>query len=167
MKNNSLLNHLKNILLLPVNVTIVIPYILHNFIWKAKIANYSTLIILVGVVFILLGILLLLYTVFLFKTKGEGTLAPWNPTQKLVIKGPYRYMRNPMITGVVLILIGESLVFNSKIILIWAIIFFIVNNAYFLLVEEPKLKKQFRNPYIEYLKHVPRWIPKLKPYKPE
>jgi len=167
MKNNSLLNHLKNILLLPVNVTIVIPYILYNFVWKAIITNYSTLIILVGVVFILLGTSLLFYTIFLFKTKGEGTLAPWNPTQKLVIKGPYSYMRNPMITGVVSILIGESLVFNSKIILIWAIIFFIVNNVYFLFVEEPKLKNQFGNPYIEYLKHVPRWIPKLMPYKPE
>lgn len=110
------------------------------------------------------GLTLFLYTVVLFRTYGKGTLAPWTPTQKLVVFGPYRYCRNPMITGVFFILIGESMVYYSINILIWAGVFFLINTTYFLLKEEPDLYKRFGEEYLEYKKNVPRWIPRLKPY---
>jgi len=70
-----------------------------------------------------------------------------------------------MISGVLFILIGETLFLNSITILNWAILFFLINNIYFLLLEEPDLSKRFGDQYAKYKKSVPRWIPKFKPYK--
>jgi protein-S-isoprenylcysteine O-methyltransferase Ste14 len=69
-----------------------------------------------------------------------------------------------MIMGVLTVLIGESLAILSFNILIWALIFFIINNVYFLVYEEPNLEKRFGNEYREYKRNVPRWIPRLKPF---
>lgn len=70
-----------------------------------------------------------------------------------------------MITGVFFILIGESLIFHSTSILIWAGIFFLINTTYFLLFEEPGLHDRFGEEYLEYKRNVPRWIPRIKPYE--
>jgi protein-S-isoprenylcysteine O-methyltransferase Ste14 len=118
-----------------------------------------------GAVIVVAGVCLFLYTVFLFGKIARGTLAPWSVKQKLVIFGPYRYCRNPMITGVLSILIGESLMLNSSAILIWAFTFFVINTVYFVLSEEPGLEERFGDDYREYKRHVPRWIPKFTPYK--
>jgi protein-S-isoprenylcysteine O-methyltransferase Ste14 len=106
----------------------------------------------------------MIITISIFIRIGKGTLAPWSPTKKLVITGIYRYVRNPMIIGVLIVLIGESISILSLKILIWALIFFIINNIYFLFYEEPDLEKRFGNDYKEYKKNVPRWIPRFKPY---
>jgi protein-S-isoprenylcysteine O-methyltransferase Ste14 len=105
-------------------------------------------------------------TVRLFPKLGNGTPAPWDPTSKMIISGPYAYVRNPMITGVVLILTGEALMLSSWAIGIWAIVFLIINMFYFPLSEEPGLRKRFGKEYEEYCKNVPRYIPRLTPWKP-
>ena len=118
-----------------------------------------------GITFMAAGLALFLYTVLLFRQQGRGTLAPWTPTQKLVVDGPYRYCRNPMISGVLFVLLGEFLLFNSWGILSWAVLFFLINSIYFLTFEEPSLEKRFGESYRRYKSQVPRWIPKFKPYK--
>jgi protein-S-isoprenylcysteine O-methyltransferase Ste14 len=118
-----------------------------------------------GGVLLLAGLTLFIYTVFLFKTIGKGTLAPWSPKQKLVISGPYRYCRNPMITGVLFILLGEALMLFSTSILLWAAIFFSINTIYFITSEEPGLLTRFGKDYRAYKRHVPRWVPRITPYK--
>ena len=111
-----------------------------------------------------LGLSMQLYTTSLFFRFAQGTLAPWQPTQKLVIRGPYRYCRNPMITGVVMMLLGEGLFFNALAILIWGCVFFLMNTMYFIFKEEPAMLARFGESYAEYKRHVPRWIPRLRPY---
>ena len=101
-------------------------------------------------------------TVGLFTTFGAGTPAPWEPSQKLVIRGPYRYIRNPMITGVILILLGESILFNSWLVFLWTLVFIVGNMIYFPYVEEKGLVARFGDAYREYRDQVPRWIPSLK-----
>jgi protein-S-isoprenylcysteine O-methyltransferase Ste14 len=96
---------------------------------------------------------------------GRGTIAPWNPTRKLVVSGLYLHVRNPMIIGVLTALLGESLIFHSVQIFTWLIAFFIINNIYFVLSEEPGLTKRFGEEYLEYKRNVPRWIPRLRPWK--
>ena len=73
----------------------------------------------------------------LFARVGKGTLAPWDATQRLVVVGPYRYVRNPMISGVLAILLGETLAFWSAPLLAWFAAVFAVNAIYMPLVEEP------------------------------
>jgi protein-S-isoprenylcysteine O-methyltransferase Ste14 len=109
----------------------------------------------------------MILTISTFIKIGKGTLAPWSPTRQLIIGGMYGYVRNPMIMGVLTVLIGESISTLSLNIFIWAIAFFIINNIWYLVYEEPNLEKKFGNEYIKYKKNVRRWIPKVEPYKPE
>lgn len=97
---------------------------------------------------------------------GNGTPAPWDPPKKLVVRGPYRHVRNPMISGVVLLLLAESLWLQSWPIALWMMIFVIVNMIYFPLFEEKGLEERFGNDYRRYKAHVPRWVPRLRPWEP-
>ena len=113
------------------------------------------------------GFGLAVWTVKLFMKFGDGTPAPWDPPQKLVIQGPYRQVRNPMITGVLLMLLAEAMLFQSWPIALWMGIFFVANATYFPLIEEKGLEKRFGDDYRVYKAHVPRWIPRLRPWRPQ
>ena len=155
----------KAILALPVPVAIIIPSLLLYFSgWQ--LSDFVLWRFLIGAVCFLAGLLLAVSTVRLFPKLGNGTPAPWDPTSKMIISGPYAYVRNPMITGVVLILTGEALMLSSWAVGIWAIVFLIINMFYFPLSEEPGLRKRFGKEYEEYCKNVPRYIPRLTPWKP-
>lgn len=112
------------------------------------------------------GFGLWLWTVRLLAQVGQGTLAPWDPTQRLVIVGPYRHVRNPMIVAVLAVLVAETFIFGSGPLLIWSALFFVANHLFFLLVEEPGLERRFGSEYRVYRRHVPRWIPRLEPWSP-
>ena len=114
---------------------------------------------------VLLGLALFGWSLFHFWTRGRGTLAPWDPPRAFVIDGPYRYVRNPMISGVVMMLIGQALYFGSGSVGLWAGIFFIINHAYFILSEEPGLEKRFGESYRVYKANVRRWVPRLKAWE--
>ena len=160
IQSNSLLAHVAAILALPFTVVVVVPFLArHTFLPAPLWAG------IVGALLFAAGISLFDYTVFLFAKRGKGTLAPWTPTQNLVVSGPYRYCRNPMITGVLAMLLGEALFFHSSALFAWAGVFFLINTAYFLLKEEPDLVKRFGESYIRYRCSVPRWIPRLKAYR--
>lgn len=110
------------------------------------------------------GLVLMVKTIILFATVGKGTLAPWMPTQKLVLRGVYRSVRNPMISGVFCVLLGEAAFFGSLPLLCWFLTFVFVNAIYIPLFEEPGLEKRFGDAYVQYKKNVPRWIPRFRPW---
>jgi protein-S-isoprenylcysteine O-methyltransferase Ste14 len=116
----------------------------------------------VGLLPLAVGLTLVARTVALFARVGRGTLAPWDPTSRLVVRGPYRYVRNPMISGVLFVLVGEALLFGSPAIAVEAACVFLVNAVYFPLVEEPGLAQRFGDEYERYRANVPRWIPRLR-----
>jgi protein-S-isoprenylcysteine O-methyltransferase Ste14 len=120
----------------------------------------------IGGLLIAAGLAMLVWTVSLFIRIGQGTLAPWDPTRKLVVKGPYARVRNPMISGVLCVICGEAIALSSSRLCVWAILFFIVNHAYFVLSEEPGLVRRFGDEYEEYRRNVPRWLPRRKPWHP-
>ena len=121
----------------------------------------------IGLVAAMLGLVLAVSTVRLFLTLGEGTPAPWDPPKKLVVAGPYCHVRNPMITAVLLMLVGESLIFQSSAIGVWILVFFVVNGVYFPLSEEKGLEQRFGDDYLRYKRNVPRWLPRMSPWDPE
>lgn len=110
---------------------------------------------------------LLRHLLAVFARDGEGTLAPWDPPRRLVVRGPYRHVRNPMISGVSIILFGEALLVASRPHLIWALMFLTINALYSPLFEEPQLRRRFGTAYDEYCRHVPRLIPRLRPWMPD
>jgi protein-S-isoprenylcysteine O-methyltransferase Ste14 len=147
--------------ILPVIVLIVVP------LWIEKnIAIKFLPAFILGIFIMVIGLSAIIPTVSGIIRIGKGTLAPWSPSMHLVISGMYGYVRNPMILGVLTVLAGESVAILSYRILIWAIGFFMINTLWFIIFEEPSLTKKFGDEFREYKKNVPRWIPRLNPYKP-
>lgn len=99
--------------------------------------------------------------------EASGTAAPWDPPRRFVAKGPYRYVRNPMLSGVQLILASEALVLGRPAMLGFAATFLAVNTAYLVSVEEKELADRFGEDYEAYRRSVPMWIPRLTPYATE
>lgn len=117
---------------------------------------------LVGAIVIIAGLGLFIWCVSLFAQVGRGTLAPWDPTHNLVAAGPYRLVRNPMISSVALLLVGQAVFWGSWVLGGWTGLFVLINHLYFVLSEEPGLEKRFGEPYRVYKARVPRWVPRLK-----
>jgi protein-S-isoprenylcysteine O-methyltransferase Ste14 len=150
--------HARAVFLLPTLVTVAIPAII---VWRrgAEIEPVSALL---GGVLVALGLVLVAWTLELFVTVGQGTLAPWDPTSKLVVRGPYSHVRNPMITGVACILAGEALLFWSWPLLVLLVLFAVANAIYMPLAEEPGLRRRFGEEYDAYSAQVPRWVPRVR-----
>jgi protein-S-isoprenylcysteine O-methyltransferase Ste14 len=154
-----ILRHLLAIGLLPGMVTLVVPALLVS---GDEVAAWAPA--LLGAALIALGLVLVARTIALFATAGDGTLAPWDPTSRLVVRGPYRHVRNPMISGVLCILLGEALLFTSIALLGWWALVLAINAIWFPLVEEPDLRLRFGADYEAYRAAVPRWLPRLRPW---
>ena len=170
LKMSMLARHLASIAALPFVVTVVVS------LWVARRNNISltlgrTGLEIVGqnagVVLMAFGLSLFASSLRRFATEGEGTLAPWDPPRRLVLRGPYRYVRNPMISGVLFILFGEALLLLSRPHLAWALIFLAANAVWIPLFEESDLRRRFGDSYVEYCRHVPRLFPRLRPWEPE
>jgi protein-S-isoprenylcysteine O-methyltransferase Ste14 len=149
------LRHLVAIVVLPGTVTVFIPALL---LADADFAPWP--LALLGAALITVGVGMIAWTVSLFVRIGRGTLAPWDPTSRLVVRGPYRHVRNPMISGVLAVLLGEAALFGSLAVLAWWATVFAINAVYFVGVEEPGLRDRFGAEYEAYAARVPRWIPR-------
>jgi protein-S-isoprenylcysteine O-methyltransferase Ste14 len=156
-----ILQHLVS-LILPVIALILVPSWIEPHITRGGDAAFTA-----GAGLMLIGLLIMGHTIASFIRIGKGTLAPWSPTSRLVIEGLYAYVRNPMILGVIIVLLGEALAFGSWRILGWALAFFAINTLYFVRLEEPGLEKRFGEPYRRYRQNVPRWLPRLLPWRAE
>jgi len=155
------MNLLKQItsFILPVTVLIIVPINIESN-WSILFGWNSIF----GLILIIAGLMIMGLTISSFIRIGKGTLAPWSPTKKLVVVGLYRYVRNPMILGVFTVLLGETTCIWSIALLQWSAAFFVINTIYFILYEEPGLEKRFGEDYLNYKKHVPRWVPRLTPF---
>lgn len=169
-----ILRHLLSILLLPFTVVVVVP-VWGLRAWRAggdawppsgawpagsaaALAGHA-----VGAAVFAVGFALFAWCVALFARVGQGTLAPWDPTRRFVGVGPYRRVRNPMILGVLTVLLGESIFLGSRAVAAWLLTFLAINQVYFLALEEPGLDRRFGESYRAYKRDVPRWLPRLRP----
>lgn len=151
---------MKAIVLLPVNVTVILP-VLILWITNFKYNPPHLLQTVLGVLLLLVGLFLAIWTMVLFQKIGKGTLAPWAMPKHLVTQGPFKIIRNPMIAGILLILSAQALILNTIYIFYWAVLFFIINCIYFKLFEEKQLERNFGKEYLEYKKNVPMFFPKF------
>ena len=163
--------YLKVILILPGNVLITIPLIIFLFsknFYSYDLANPNDFLFYIAMFLLALGLFVAIWSVRTFYTTGgDGTPGPWRPVSNLIISGPYCYVRNPMILGVVILLLFESALFGSKSFLLWALVFFVGNIIYFKTFEEKKLIKRFGADYKDYKDKVPMLFPKLTSYNKE
>jgi protein-S-isoprenylcysteine O-methyltransferase Ste14 len=163
-----LVRHLFAIAVLPFTVAVVIPVWIarrRSVSLRAASAPSEWVLQIAGSCALVLGGVLFIASLRRFATEGRGTLAPWDPPRRLVVRGPYRYVRNPMISGVILVLFGEGLVLLSRPHVTWAVIFFAINCLYIPLLEEPMLAARFGDDYRTYCRNVPRLVPRLRPWQ--
>jgi protein-S-isoprenylcysteine O-methyltransferase Ste14 len=109
-----------------------------------------------------IGGIILLWSFWNFLVQGRGTPAPIDAPKELVATGFYRYVRNPMYVGVLLMLLGHFLWFQFAWLIFYAALVFLSFHLFVTLYEEPTLKRNFGASYEEYLRRVPRWIPRFK-----
>ncbi len=163
------LRHLLAIAILPFTVVILVPIWIALRYGIAPTIGHSLgplLLQVVGLALLGLGLMLAGASARRFATEGNGTLAPWDPPHVFVVHGPYQFVRNPMISGVILILFGEACVLLSLAHGVWASCFLVLNLIYIPLVEEPQLERRFGGSYREYRRHVRRFIPRFRPWHP-
>jgi protein-S-isoprenylcysteine O-methyltransferase Ste14 len=157
---------------LPITVLIIIPFLIMLLTNDTTLGwnippSLNTPIMILGLAAILSGLVLLSVTIRMFSKIGKGTLAPWAPTEELVVSGLYSRTRSPMISGVLMVLVGEVVVLSSLWILLWFVFFAISNHFYFIRFEEPGLLNRFGEAYQLYKENVPRWIPRRKSWNPD
>ncbi len=154
---------LKNILFLliaPTSVTILVPWFLlhhhgHQLRFDIGGARYA------GLAFIVLGAAIYIWCDWHFAVTGKGTPAPIDAPKVLVMKGLFTKVRNPFYIGIVAVLIGETIFFQSGVLFIFTAAIWTMFHCFVLFYEEPHLKKVFGASYEEYCKKTPRWIPKF------
>ena len=113
-----------------------------------------------GMIMVTIGTAMALWCVFTFVFIGKGTPAPFDPPRKLVIRGPYRFVRNPMYIGAGMTLAGAALFYQSLSIFIYTGVFFLITHLFVVLYEEPTLRRTFGDEYEAYFGRVSRWVPK-------
>ena len=133
--------------------------------WSVDFANLGGIQIF-GIALMLVGGFIAFSCVIDFGTAGKGTPAPFDPPRKLVRHRFYRHVRNPMYLGMAVLLTGEALLFPAERTAIFVMLIFLIGivNLFVLFYEEPTLRREFGEDYFQYCRHVPRWLPRLRPY---
>lgn len=115
-----------------------------------------------GLAAMLIGALIYLWCAWDFTFSGKGTPAPIDPPKELVVRGLYKYVRNPMYIGVLSLVLGQAIWFESARLFEYAALLFLLFSAFVFLYEEPALRRKFGESYRRYCQMVPRWIPRLR-----
>jgi protein-S-isoprenylcysteine O-methyltransferase Ste14 len=115
-----------------------------------------------GMIMVTIGTVIAFWCVFTFVFIGKGTPAPFDPPRRLVICGPYRFVRNPMYIGAGITLAGVALFYESLSIFIYTCLFLLMTHLFVVLYEEPTLRRTFGDEYESYCHRVRRWLPKRK-----
>ncbi|MGD8276556.1 MAG: isoprenylcysteine carboxylmethyltransferase family protein [Gemmatimonadota bacterium] len=120
-----------------------------------------------GIAAVLVGGAVALWCVLAFALIGRGTPAPFDPPRRLVVRGPYRFVRNPMYVGAGVALAGAAGYYESTALLAFTAGFALATHLFVLLYEERALRTRFGADYEDYRRHVRRWLPRIAAYRPE
>ncbi|MGA3081179.1 MAG: isoprenylcysteine carboxylmethyltransferase family protein [Terracidiphilus sp.] len=118
-----------------------------------------------GALLMLAGIVLLVDAFARFALQGIGTPAPVFPTRHLVVSGSYCYVRNPMYVAVVSLILGQGLLFWNVRVVMYGLCVWLAMHLFVVIYEEPTMRKSFPAAYAVFSAHVPRWAPRLTPWK--
>jgi protein-S-isoprenylcysteine O-methyltransferase Ste14 len=153
---------------LPGVVAVVVPLWLarqNQVVLTAPADPAAVLVQAAGTGLLAIGLVMFSASLYYFWSRGRGTLAPWDPPRRFVVDGPYRFVRNPMISGVIFVLLGEAAVLRSRPHAVWAGLVILINVLYIPAIEEPMLAARFGESYLRYKRGVRRFLPRLSPWK--
>src|SRR5689334_17227248 len=151
---------------------VIAPLVLAGFVpwwvtqWEFRPAFFGVdLTRILGGILIIVGVPGVVDSFARFALEGLGTPAPIAPPQKLVVTGLYRYVRNPMYVAVVAVILGQGILFGDSRLLIYGGVMWLAFHAFVLAYEEPVLAESFGAQYEDFRANVPRWIPRLTPWR--
>jgi protein-S-isoprenylcysteine O-methyltransferase Ste14 len=153
---------------------VVVPFVLAGIIpwsitgWQLRPAFFGLeLTRVIGIVLIIAGVPGLVDSFARFALQGLGTPAPIAPTKNLVVTGLYRYVRNPMYVAVVAVILGQAVLFGDWRLIPYGVLFWLACHLFVVAYEEPTLERTFGAEYEAFRGNVPRWIPRLTPWRAE
>lgn len=152
------------LLVAPGTAVVLLPWLISRWRLQPALLAFSGFRI-VGLVLIAAGAAVLLDSFVRFALQGLGTPAPIAPPKHLVVSGLYRYVRNPMYVGVVSAILGQGLLLGNRRLLGYGTLFWLLTHLFVILYEEPKLRRTFGSEYRTFCASVPRWIPRLTPWR--
>ena len=117
----------------------------------------------VGIVVAIAGAAVAASCILTFAFVGRGTPAPFDPPRQLVVRGPYRFVRNPMYLGAAAALLGAALYYQSLALAVYAIVFLLAMHAFVMFYGEPALRRRFGAAYEDYCRRIKRWQPTIRP----
>jgi protein-S-isoprenylcysteine O-methyltransferase Ste14 len=151
---------------------VIAPLVLAGFVpwwvtqWEFRTAFFGVdLTRILGGILIIVGVPGLVDSFARFALEGLGTPAPIAPTQKLAVTGLYRYVRNPIYIAVVAVIFGQALLFGDWRLLWYGALLWLFFHVVVVTYEEPTLKQTFGTEYESFRTNVPRWIPRLTPWR--
>jgi protein-S-isoprenylcysteine O-methyltransferase Ste14 len=153
-----ILRNLLFTILQPGIVVGVLPYLLLKGIWEEIVVPYWRAYHFIGAVAFGIGLAIMFACIAQFAVQGNGTLSPADPTKRLVVRGLYRFSRNPMYVGVVMSLVGESIFTKNIALCIYTAVVAIGFHLFVTRREEPRLRRDFGEEYIAYCNQARRWF---------
>jgi protein-S-isoprenylcysteine O-methyltransferase Ste14 len=152
------------LLLAPGTVAGLVPWWITRWRMQPPLLGFSGIRV-IGAVMITGGIAVVLDSFARFALQGLGTPAPILPTRHLVVSGLYRYVRNPMYVGVLAIILGQGLLFGDGRLFAYGVLLWLGVHVFVVGYEEPTLRRSFGTEYEAFRRNVPRWIPRLSPWR--
>ncbi|MGQ0548960.1 MAG: methyltransferase family protein [Armatimonadota bacterium] len=150
-------------LLVPGTVIVIVPWRLSG--WELAEPFFGwTGIRWIGLTLVIVGLPVVAQAMVRFVREGLGTPSPTFPTERLVVTGPYRYVRNPIYIGVLSMIVGQALIFGSRAVLVYALCVALAFHLFVVWYEEPTLRLRFGAEYDAYTRGVRRWRPRLAPW---
>lgn len=154
-------------LLAPGIVAGLVPWLISGWHIGWRMSVFAVAVIIVGGALLLAAVGLLIRAFARFVTEGRGTPAPIAPTERLVVGGEYRFVRNPMYVAVVAAVLGQAMIFGSLPLLVYAATVWVIMAAFVHWYEEPTLLQHYGAEYQRYREAVPAWLPRRRPWRPD
>jgi protein-S-isoprenylcysteine O-methyltransferase Ste14 len=151
-------------LIAPGMIAGLVPWLITH--WRVQ-PETPVMSLLIGAAMAAAGLAMVVESFVRFARTGGGTPAPVAPTQRLVVTGLYRYVRNPMYVGVLLLIFGQMMLFSSAALLAYGVAIWTAFHIFVVFFEEHRLQREFGEEYDRYVGNVPRWIPRMTPWRPE
>jgi protein-S-isoprenylcysteine O-methyltransferase Ste14 len=145
----------------------LVPWLISGWHVGGPMTPFAIVRMAVGGLLLLLAIVVLVRAFVRFVTEGRGTPAPVAPTERLVVGGEYRFVRNPMYLAVITAVLGQAMIFDSLGLLLYAVALWVVMAAFVRWYEEPVLLERYGDQYEHYCHEVRAWVPRLHPWQPD
>jgi protein-S-isoprenylcysteine O-methyltransferase Ste14 len=149
----------------PGTVVVLVPWYLSRWTFRLPVLG-TELTRWLGLGLIVAGLPVFVQFLLRFVREGHGTPAPVAPTKRLVVGGPFRYVRNPGYLGVVAMIAGQGFLLGNVDVLGYAAVVALAFHLFVVTYEEPTLRRTFGAEYEEYCRAVPRWVPRVRQRPP-